>query len=714
MSMFARFHHALAAAVVAATSSTAAVAFPDPTELLNDFTHYALIANVELASASAQSLLDSGVTNADLAVILDEGKVSGERFDRAVARAMMIPELENYASELAKRVEDGRLDLSRDPKRIDEAVDMLIGTQRARLLAKNRLIAAGEYAVPALLRQLNEGQNEQLRLACHEMLVQIGREAVSPLCAALRDLTGNAQKSACDILGTIAHPHAAPYLQEVASSDSVDGPIREAASRAFSRVGGVPGSLSTLFSDLAGKYFDGQESLIAYVDEPTNNVWSYSTITGLSPTPVPTPIFNEIMAVRTASKAVSLDAGNTTAISLFVAANLKRENDLPAGAADPIYGANKYTPEFYATVFGTSTCQDVLSMAVDKLDTALVRDALAALAKTTGGANLFARDTRRQPLLEALIYPDRRVQYEAALTLGSALPSHGFAGDNSVVPILASAVRTGNTAPAIVIADHPENRTHEATRAREQQFAVIAAGASAAEVQPDIARSAAVDLVIVRMTDLEAARQTLAAIRSMPKTSATPVLLLCSLTDAARLSTEYRGDPRVKIARIGLTPEQYAANVEDLMLSASGGRMTEAEAEEYAIRALDVLRDIAISRCQAFNITDAEAALIDALDTRSGGTRMLVGEILALIGTDTSQRKLLDAALAARGDEQVELLGRVADSVRLHGNRAERRHVQAVVDLVANSEGSTAEAAATVHGALNLPTSDAVKLIPME
>ena len=56
----------------------------------------------------------------------------------------------------------------------------------------------------------------------------------------------------------------------------------------------------------------------------------------------------------------------------------------------------------------------------------------------------------RQPLLEALAYPDRRVQYEASLTLARALPPTAFNGDYRVVPLLASAVRTGAAAFVVV------------------------------------------------------------------------------------------------------------------------------------------------------------------------------------------------------------------------------------------------------------------------
>jgi hypothetical protein len=140
--------------------------------------------------------------------------------------------------------------------------------------------------------------------------------------------------------------------------------------------------------------------------------------------------------------------------------------------------------------------------------------------------------------------------------------------------------------------------------------------------------------------------------------------------------------------------------------------MTEAESEEYAIRSLGALRDVAISRCPAYSIVDAESALIDALAVRQGGTRLMVADILAMMESDNAQRTLFDAAFAATDAEQIELLERVAESVRRSGDRAEKRHIAALVELLSDSTGQLAEAAAEVHGALNVPTSDAIELLP--
>lgn len=715
MKICARVRQLLIAVIAMITmilTTSSALAFPDPAEMLNDFVHYATIANVELARGNAQALLDSGIDNAKLAQLVDDGKDGPKRFDNAVAKAQLVPDLEGVVSELAKRVEMGRLDLARNEARIKEAVKMLVGAQRERMLAKKRLASASEYAVPALLKEIVEGRDEQLKLACQDVLVEIGPPAVTPLSIALLELTGVSQRTVCELLGRIKHPHATPYLRELTLSETADNQVKEAANRAFHACGGVDISLAALYANLARQYFDGHQSLIAFPTEEENNVWKYDAFVGLSPTPVATAIFSEVMAMKNAIHALRLDPRNSDAVTIFVAANLKRENDLPEGESDPIYGNLQYSPSFYATIFGTQTCLDVLALAIDKIDTPLVRDAIEALSKTTGGSNLFSRGKGRQPLLEALQYPNRRVQYEAALVLGHALPQQAFEGDHYIVPLLASAVRMGNKSLALVIAEDDENRRNAINQLEKLNFSVVGSGAGVAAVQVDVGRAVGVDFIVVRQRSAQTAKQTIESLRALPKTSAAPILVVASATDMPELRQEYRDDARVHIARAGADPDAFAASVENVMVRGAGGRMTEAEAEEYAILALSVLHDIAISRSPAYAIADAESALIDALATRTGGTRIKVAEIIAKIDSDNAQRKLFDASLAAADDEQVDLLKLTADSVRRFGDRAEKRHVDGLLDLISKATGPTAEAAATVHGSLNMADSGAVKLLP--
>lgn len=710
----ARFRSVLAAGVLAVSLAGSAGAASDALQHLDNFVHYTQIARPDLAAAAARKLLDSGITDAELVTLLDEGRVTPERFDSAISRAQFMPQLESIAGELTTRMEKGRTDLARDQNRIDEAVRMLIGTQRERLLAHRRLQSAGEYAVPALLRQITEGRDQSLRMAAQDMLRKLGPQAVMPLCVALPHVgDATSQRIVCDMLGDLGYPHAAPFLLEASMDAKTSPPVRDAALRAFNRLPVPPseGGASGLYAHLAGQYFERTGSLIAFPNEPTNNIWSYDPFIGLTPTAVETDIFPQVMSMMLSRRALQLDAGNQRALSLFVAANLRRENDMPPGGVDPIFGESAYTPAFYATVFGTATCMDVLAMALDAQDTPLIRDAIAALAKTTGGSNLLSYGMGRQPLVEAVYYPDRRVQYEAALTLGRALPKQGFSGDYSVVPLLASAVRAGGQLFAVVVADDEEDRTILGSRLNDLGFDVIGSESSIAGVRDAIDHAVGIDLVLVQMRTADRARQAVSDLRSVPATSVVPVLVLAEPVDLPSLRLEYRDVMTVEPTRRGLSPQVLSSAIDGLMIRATGGRMTEAEAEGYAIEAIDTLRDIAVAGSAVYEIADAETALIEALGTRTGGVLMLVADVVAMIDSDRAQRRLFDAALSATEYDQVDLLTRVAASVKRFGNRAEERHVNALLDLVANSEGRTAEAAAEVHGALNLPAAAAVRLI---
>ncbi len=720
MPIHASFRNALIALTLVYTttaSAPAAAQADDNMQLLDNFVHYALVAKPDLAIANARLLLDSGITDAELAVMLDEGRVTQARFERAISWAQFVPELEEIAGELSTRVEDGRLAMARDTDRINEAVNMLTGTQRQRLLAQRRLLEAGEYAVPALLRQITSGRDQRLTLASADIIRQIGPQAVTPLATALAHIgNATAQRVVCDLLGDLQYPHAAPYLMDLATQDDTSSAVREAANRALSRlnVRDRDAGLSTVYTNLARQYFDGASSLFAFPLEETNNVWEYDEYIGLTPIAVHTEIFGQVMAMRTARKALQHNVDNATARSLFIAANLKRENDLPRGEVDPIFGDSDYSPAFFATLFGTSTSLDVLGLALDIEDTQLVRDAIAALAKTTGGSNLFALDRDRQPLLEAMRYPDRRVQYDAALTLARTLPQEGFGGDYTVVPLLASAIRTGGMLFALVIGDEEEDRRVMASRLEGLGFEVVGSGASVSELRNAIDNAVGVDFAITRMRNADRARTVVAELRIVPQTAVVPTLVLADATDVPGLRLDFQAEPRVEVSRPAVSSGAFETVVDQLMERAVGGRMTEAEAEVYAIEAISALRDIAISNSPVYDVADAENALIDALASRSGGLRMHIADILAMIDSERSQHELFDAALAASGTEQVDLLSRVADSVKRHGNRAQDRHVDALLDLVANSSGRTAEAAAVVHGALNLPASAAVGLIALD
>lgn len=385
-----------------AQSGTTAATAQDPTTLMKDFLHYVRIAKPELAAASGQALLDSSITDEQLALLVADNDLE-DKLISVLRRGRRMPGVETIVSEMETRVEDGRIGLARDSKRIAESVQMLGGTLRQKMLAETRLVAAGEYAMPALLAAVVDGNDPVLEVAATSVIERIKRQAVLPLCAALMQVDPSAQRKICNMLGEIGYPTAEPFLLELADAKGTPDVVKDAAMRAFKRLGGTSTSVSAQFVALGRRFFDREMSLTPWPAEPMNNIWSYDGYAGLTPTSIATPIYSNVMAMKMAQAALGFDDGSADALSLFVASDLRRGNDMSDGMTDPIFGDQSYSAEFFATAVGPGTTQDVLAMALDQFDTALVNDALVALGDTTGRANLFVGS--RLPLLECLRYP---------------------------------------------------------------------------------------------------------------------------------------------------------------------------------------------------------------------------------------------------------------------------------------------------------------------
>ena len=142
--------------------------------------------------------------------------------------------------------------------------------------------------------------------------------------------------------------------------------------------------------------------------------------------------------------------------------------------------------------------------------------------------------------------------------------------------------------------------------------------------------------------------------------------------------------------------------------------VSEEEGEDYTLRALDALQMVADSGSPVFDIRNAEIPLLAALASASGDMRLRVADVVARVPTDRSQRTLMDASLAAQGDEQAALLLRLAESARRFGNMLEPQQVDALRKVITSSTGPEADAAGSAYGALGLPVRDVVKLIVTE
>ncbi len=696
---------------------------PKDNQLLQDFIHYVFIDKAELAKPFGEALLkrlapplgtaegDAGLKLSEF-VTLIELTGSQDRFERAATEGLRSPELESTAGRLLRAYTAGKLEQARDPAQIAKNISLLVKDQRARLFGRERLVFAGEYALPQMLQALTRRTDPALSAEVRQLLVDMGKQSVSPLLAALPGLDAVSQETVLGILSEIPYKWSVPFIYDLHRSSKQEA-VKKACERALTRITGAftpEVSISDAYADLAEAYYGEEESLTSFRGEATQPYWTFNPSIGLMATPVDTRVYHEAMAMRLAERALVLDRGNQRAVSLWLASNFSRELDTPGGYENPVYGKDRRDATYYAVAAGARASQAVLGRALDAKRTPLVRKAIAAIERTAGGGTLADSSLGRNPLLESLRYPNRRVQYEAALALATAQPTSSFEGAERVVPLLGSCIRDASAKYAVVIAGDLERGNSLGKLLTGLGYTVLPVARSLQGAEGAISETPGVDMIV---TDLPgpSTDATIKDVRGNARLSATPVLSLLDAKGLSDLSASYGRDEAVRLIRSGADPAAQAEAVKQLNDRATGGAIGGDDVAIYQTRALASLRDLAVSGNTVFNVADASGALTATLSTASGAIKMQIAEVMSRVGDKRLQTALMDAAMSAQGDEMIELLGKVTQSAKKFGNLLDERQIRRLVEGANAGSDAEATAKAALIGALNLPNDSIVPLI---
>jgi hypothetical protein len=695
---------------------------PTPQQLVEDFIHYTRIARFDLAKASLEEALSANPTNAEVVAMVEAGDVG--RFEETIQRAIRVASLEATAGRFYRAYEDGRLERARSPEQIAQAIKDLTSTARGRMLARERLIRAGEYSMPQLLEALLDTADPARRAEVRRVIIDLGRQSVMPLVAALAKLPPAQQELVADVLAQIEWPQSTPFLADLAASTKVDA-VRQAANRALERRGALGTAPAASYLALAEDYYAEKPEITSFPNESHQLLWSFEPGIGLVMTAIRTPVFHEAVAMQLAERALMLESvdGGTASpetIALWVASNFSREIDTPEGYVNPAYpvagaaapgAATRRNAEYFGVAAGPAVSQLVLARGLDTKDTPLVRKALASVERTAGISALSAAGGTRLPLAEALTFPNRRVQIEAALAIAASSPTVAFPGAERVVPTLAGAVSGLSEQTAAIVASDTEQYQTVRRMLETAGFRVLPQGRTMTDLATPIAEAASVDLVVGVGVDQTQGVQLVEEVRSNVRTLATPVFLLARPDSAIELSRRFNTGSTVAVRQSAVGEAAILAAISDLSVAASGGPISGAEAAEYASRSLAALRDLAVSGNSVLNVGDASAALITALSSAQGGNKIRIGEILSRVGQDRAQRALAEEVLAGSGSERVMLMALLADSGKRFGNMLEERQVKRLVELANAPDDAEATAAAALIGALGVPNREVITLI---
>lgn len=675
-------------------------------ELWKNFGHFTLVAQPEAAVRFGQQLLQ--LENQPYLAAIE---AAPEQYDPMnIAKWTGNDVLRGLWNQLFDKYQAALTERSRSEAQIRADIETLDDGTRARWNAIKRLKETGQFAAPYFVEYLEDDSKRALHPFIIPAMKEIGISLVYPVALALPHVKPATQQKLADVLATVGHPEAMPYLKMVAESDKSDANIKDVARSAMERVASnvnqpTDASAADMFVALGEKHYRfgtlGQdiEGLDFYNE--VGIVWTYSTETNLLiPTDVPRQVYADVRAMQSARTALELDANKTDALTLHLASNLRRENNLD-GQQDKSYTLPN-PPAFYLLLAGADQQKSVLARALSDMDADLALDGIEAMAKTSGDAVLLGSDNTRKPVLDALYYSDRRVRFTAALTLAQAKPGAEYPGSFSVVPVLGQAVRQSEKRNALVVAGEPDlyNAAMEGI-----DFGSVAADSLDVAGTKAAAAFPGVDL-IVYTGDLLKFRDFMAQIKADGELSVVPVLALVDPNAAVAIGLEYpnvvTADPLAFDSDAEL-PDAELDRLERLSSQAidtyGGEPISADEALVYAEGALALLEEIAGNQ-SIYEARDVMSILIEALDDDRPTVATGAGRVLALIDEQVAQEALTEAALTRPGSVQIALLGSLAESAKNFGNQLDAGMVDRLAQLVTSSSGDTALAAARAHGAL--------------
>lgn len=701
-----------------------------PKQLLEDYIHYVLIANYELSDAMARELLGLNFKPNDFAKLVEE--VDLKRFESAAQRGMQAkPDdpaidaegIRQRAGQLMRLYETGKLDQARLPEVIAANIQALKGTLRGKMLARNGLIRAGEYAMPQLMEAFLQGEDAQLTAEVQNVLIDMGRQAVVPMTTALPNLPEVHQERVARVLGLIPYKSSLPALTDLLATTQSPA-VRDAAQRALDRLGGLNSDAAASFRALAEDYYAEKPEVTSFPNEEHQLLWDYIPGAGLTMQAIRTPVFHEAMAMRLLERGMTIEsqagAINPESLALWVASNYSREADTPKGYVNPAYPtegalASGQTPrrsaEYFGVASGPDVAQRVLARGLSSKDTPLARRALAAVQKTAGSKFLGGATGERSPLAAGLTYPSRRVQIESALAIAAAQPSTAFVGSERVVPVLAGAVRGVADQYAAVLSQDTERYQSLRSILEKQGFKVLPQGRTLGDMDAALSDLSVVDLVVAAGTQPMGVIPMIEEVRAGMRTAATPLLIITDPDTYTEQSRRFANDRTIAVRPAGIGETAIVNSVKELIENTTGGVITAAEADAYAAQSLAALRDLALAGNQTLRVADAEGPLAFALTDAKGERLGQIAEVLSRVPTEKAQKALMDAALASEGAARADLLDFVAGSARRFGGMLEERQIARVLEIARGAGEAEATAASTLLGALNIPNKDLLPLI---
>jgi len=670
-----------------------------------DFIHYINIGKADMARSFGLAILESQAEPREIYRLSRSDDTLN--IDEVMTRGARLEGMPDVIRRMRKMIDDGYQAEAANPEEIARSIALL--GSRSMTQFKNgraRLIISGEYAIPQLLQKLGAADTPDLqREHIVAVMPALGLVAVRGYSIALQTPNPVVQKALVTALKEISYPMAAPRLKQLIENKATLPAVRNAALTALIECLGsreqAEKSLSEISYEMAEKYYHRAESLRPDSRYDKANAWTWNAEKGLGFTPVPRQILCDIYAMRMAQMALQADPTSEKALSLWLAAGLKREADLPTGAADALKG--KGDAKYYALAAGPRFLMSVLSRGLTENDAPVALGAIRALAETGGADNLVEPIKGIQPLVQALSFPSSEVRFLAAAALADSLPKNDFEGSAFVMTIINEALRQKGKKTALLITT--------STQVSQLKDAILASGYEVI-VGSDLTKtlaagreSSGIDMVVLT-SDPEPGT----IIETLRRDTSYRTVPVVALLESADLRRQAKEDGRVVLLPKTADAAAIGAGITSAAGLGIGKPLTSEEADAWIIRLSQSVRMLGLTNNSVHDVTRTLTALTANTQSQNPAVQIATVEALAVIDLAAAQQVMAKLGCStASAPVRLAAFSALSESLRRFGNKVPDAETKAILDVVNGTDPlNIRQGAAQAQGAQNL-SSDRIK-----
>ncbi len=254
--------------------------------------------------------------------------------------------LQEIARRILRKSEESRRRVAADPAMIQSLVaevDRVREKDDAQnfesyIDAKQRLVQIGAPAASALIESLVDEQHHKVRARVQVTLVEMRREAVLPLVAALASPRPFMRQCVCFVLGQIADPRATAALKARFDDAKESAEVRDAAGDALRKITkGDPATLppaAACYYRLAESYHDAAPDIARSPVEQDHMVWYFDTQRSLVlGRPVPGYAYNDHLAEQACYAALRVDSHYAPVLPLLICVTLAQMREVDRALA---------------------------------------------------------------------------------------------------------------------------------------------------------------------------------------------------------------------------------------------------------------------------------------------------------------------------------------------------------------------------------------------